>query len=293
MFQNFDQHQIELEPGFFIHARVGGKGPPVLLLHGYPQTHVCWHKVAPQLVQAGFTVVAADLRGYGDSSKPVSDEQNAPYAKRRMAADQVDLMRRLGFSRFCVAGHDRGGRVAHRMALDWPQHVQRVAVIDISPTATMYAATRQTFATRYYHWFFLIQPAPLPERLIGADPAFFLNYTLSAWSGGHTEAFTPAAMDQYVRCFSDPACIAATCADYRAAASIDLQHDAADADQRIQAPLLVLWGQKGVVGQLFDPLADWQAKARQVQGQALPCFHFPPEEAPEATAKALIDFFAV
>lgn len=291
MFDGFDTHEIEITPGQRIFARVGGKGPAVLLLHGYPQTHACWHKVAPQLADAGFTVVASDLRGYGDSSKPLSDDAHLTYSKRVMAADQVALMSQLGFGQFHLAGHDRGARVAHRLALDWPQCVKRVAVLDISPTATMYARTDQFFATRYYHWFFLIQPAPLPEKLIGANPDFYLRAKLAAWSGNHLEAFTEDALAQYLRCFSDPDTIAATCEDYRAAATIDLVHDAEDSHRRIEAPLLVLWGQHGVVGQHFSPIADWQEKARRVQGNGLRCYHFLPEEAPVETAQALIGFF--
>jgi haloacetate dehalogenase len=291
MFQGFQSHHIEVSPGLTIHALVGGSGPPVLLLHGYPQTHACWHVVAPRLVQAGMTVVVPDLRGYGDSSKPVSTKDHATYSKRSMAADQVALMDRLGYSAFFVAGHDRGARVAHRMALDWPQCVQALAVLDISPTATMYGATDLAFATRYYHWFFLIQPSPLPERLIAADADFFLNYTLSAWSGNNLGVFHPQALAEYQRCFSDPDCIAASCEDYRAAATIDLEHDANDIGRRLEMPLLVLWGQHGVVGRLFDPVANWQEKAWQVSGWSLPCWHFLPEEAPQATAEALIGFF--
>ena len=194
----------------------------MLLLHGYPQTHACWHRVAPRLVAAGFTVVAADLRGYGDSRKPASAADHATYAKRAMAADQVAVMRALGFPRFAVAGHDRGGRVAHRMALDHPQAVARLAVLDIAPTATMYARTDRAFATGYYHWFFLIQPAPLPERLIGADPEFYLRAKLGGLEPGEHRFFAPAAFAEYLRCFADPAAIAATCEDYRAAATIDL-----------------------------------------------------------------------
>ena len=291
MFAGFSDQRVEGADGTSIRVRVGGDGPAVLLLHGYPQTHACWHRVAPRLVEAGFTVVAADLRGYGDSSKPVSSADHATYAKRAMAADQVAVMRRLGFGRFGVAGHDRGGRVAHRMALDHPDTVERLAVLDIAPTATMYARTDRAFATGYYHWFFLIQPAPLPERLIGADPEFYLRTKLAAWSQGENRFFAPEAVDAYLRCFGDPAAIAASCEDYRAAASIDLVHDAADADRRIGAPLLALWGARGLVGTTYDVLATWREKARDVRGHALPTGHYLPEEAPDATAAALAGFF--
>jgi haloacetate dehalogenase len=292
MFEGFADRMIDAGGDIRIRARIGGDGQPVLLLHGYPQTHACWHAVAPRLVAAGFTVVATDLRGYGDSAKPMSEADHATYAKRAMAKDQVAVMRALGFPRFAVAGHDRGARVAHRMALDYPQSLTRIALLDIAPTATMYAKTDMNFATAYYHWFFLIQSAPLPERLIGADPEFYLRTKLSAWSQGRESFFAPEAVAEYLRCFSDPATITATCEDYRAAATIDLVHDAADADRRIEAPLLALWGERGVVGRTYDVLATWREKARDVRGHALPTGHYLPEEAPEATADALAEFFS-
>ena len=291
MFDGFADQRIDVEDGVTIRARVAGDGPPVLLLHGYPETHACWHLVAPRLVAAGFTVVAADLRGYGDSAKPVSAADHSTYSKRAMAADQVALMRALGQPRFRVAGHDRGGRVAHRMALDHSQAVERLAVLDIAPTATMYARTDRAFATGYYHWFFLIQPAPFPERLIGADPEFYLRTKLSGWSQGESGFFAPEAVAEYLRCFADPAAIAASCEDYRAAASIDLEHDAADEGRLVEAPLLALWGARGLVGRSYDVLATWREKAVDVQGHALPTGHYLPEEAPEAVADALEAFF--
>ena len=290
MFAGFSDERIDVGGGVAIRARVAGEGRPVLLLHGYPQTHACWHRVAPLLVAAGFRVVAADLRGYGDSSKPASSADHAAYSKRAMAADQVAVMRALGHDRFAVAGHDRGGRVVHRMALDHPGAVGRLAVLDIAPTATMYARTDMAFATGYYHWFFLIQPAPLPERLIGADPEFYLRRKLAAWDRG-PDTFAPEAFAEYLRCFGDPASIAATCEDYRAAATIDLQHDAAEADRRVEAPLLALWGERGLVGRTYDVLATWREKAVDVRGHALPTGHYLPEEAPDATAEALAAFF--
>ena len=290
MFAGFSDERIDVGGGVAIRARVAGEGRPVLLLHGYPQTHACWHRVAPLLVAAGFRVVAADLRGYGDSSKPASSADHAAYSKRAMAADQVAVMRALGHDRFAVAGHDRGGRVVHRMALDHPGAVGRLAVLDIAPTATMYARTDMAFATGYYHWFFLIQPAPLPERLIGADPEFYLRRKLAAWDRG-PDTFAPEAFAEYLRCFGDPASIAATCEDYRAAATIDLEHDAAEADRRVEAPLLALWGERGLVGRTYDVLATWREKAVDVRGHALPTGHYLPEEAPDATAEALAAFF--
>jgi haloacetate dehalogenase len=280
---------VTTAPGMTIRAAAGGSGPPLLLLHGHPQTHVTWRKIAPALA-AHFTVVAADLRGYGDSSKPESDSSHLAYSKRAMAADQVALMRALGHRRFAVAGHDRGGRVAHRMALDHPEAVSRIAVIDIAPTATMYARTDKEFATRYFWWFFLIQPAPLPEHLISGDPAFFLRKHIDGQCkiAGATE---PAAFAEYLRCYSNPATRHAICEDYRAAATIDLEHDAADADARIEAPLLAIWGGRGTVGALYDVLATWREKALHVEGGPLDCGHTLQEESPEATAEALLAFF--
>lgn len=280
---------IELGTGLTIRAAVGGSGPPLLLLHGHPQTHVTWRKVAPALA-AHFTVVAADLRGYGDSAKPEGGPDHLAYSKREMAQDQVAAMAELGFRRFDLVGHDRGGRVAHRLALDHPETVKRLALLDIAPTATMYARTDRTFATRYFWWFFLVQPAPLPERLIAGDPEFFLKKHIEGQikTQGATE---PAAFAEYLRCYLDPATRHAICEDYRAGASVDLDHDAQDADKRIQAPLLALWGAKGTVGQLFDVIGTWREKAAHVEGQALPCGHTPQEELPQETAAALLAFF--
>ena len=274
-----------------IHCIVGGRGPPLLLLHGYPQTHAMWHRVAPELARS-YTVVCADLRGYGDSSKPDSDSTHAAYSKRAMASDMVEVMRALGFPRFRLAGHDRGGRVAHRLAVDHPDAVERVAVLDISPTRTMFGQTEQAFATAYYHWFFLIQPFDLPERMIGADPLFYLHRKLAGWSAGGGN-FDPRAIAEYERCFSDPATIHATCEDYRAAATIDLEHDDADitAGRKVTCPLLALWGDKGVVHRLFDPINDWKQVAVDVRGRALASGHYLAEEAPEATGAALTEFF--
>ena len=292
MFDGFEDRKIPLSSGLAIRARISGEGPPVLLLHGYPQTSACWHRVAPSLVAAGFTVVASDLRGYGGSDKPVSSPDHMSYSKRAMAEDQVELMCLLGYRRFCLAGHDRGGRVAHRLALDHPQVVERLAILDIAPTATMYANTDREFATGYYHWFFLIQPAPLPEKLIGADPDFYLRSKLAAWGKSGMSVFSEEAVEEYCRSFREPACLAATCEDYRAAASVDLVHDEADKDRRIEAPLLVLWGTKGLVGRLYDVVSTWREKAVDVNGRGLPVGHFLPEEAPQETTDALIPFFS-
>lgn len=291
MFEGFSDVRVPVGTGVSIHARVGGSGPPVLLLHGYPQTHACWHAVAPRLVAAGFTVVATDLRGYGDSDKPASTPDHAPYSKRAMAADQVLVMESLGFPRFALVGHDRGGRVGCRAALDHGNVVERLAVLDIVPTAAMYQRTDRAFASGYYHWFFLIQPAPLPERLIEAEPDFFLRHHLEAWGRSGVSVYAQDAVAEYVRCFRDPRCIAATCEDYRAAAGIDLEHDAADR-HRISVPLLALWGAQGLVGSLYDVPELWRERALDVRAQALPGGHFLPEEAPGATADALIAFLS-
>ena len=289
LFPGFTSHRIQTS-GAEIRCVVGGSGPPLLLLHGYPQTHAIWHKIAPALAHR-FTVVCADLRGYGDSSKPAGDPQHAAYSKRAMAQDMVELMRALGHSRFLLAGHDRGGRVAHRLCLDHPDAVVRVAVLDISPTRVMYGKTDQAFATAYYHWFFLIQPFDLPERLIGADPIYYLHRKLGSWGDG-TAHFDPRAMAEYERCFRNPATIHATCEDYRAAAAIDLDHDAQDADRRVTCPLLVLWGEKGVVHRFFKPVEDWRSVADDVRGKTLPCGHYLAEEEPHTTLFELKTFFS-
>ncbi len=271
-------------------ARGGGR-VPVLLLHGHPQTHATWHAVAPRLAAAGHPVIAPDLRGYGDSDRPPSDGDHAPYAKRAMAADMVGLMRALGHARFAVVGHDRGGRVAHRMALDHPDAVARLAVLDIAPTLTMYERTDSAFATRYVWWFFLIQPAPLPERMIGADPEAYLRHHLAGQS--RTPGVPSEAMiREYLRCYRGEGAVHAICEDYRAAAGIDLDHDRADAEagRRIAAPLLALWGAQGTVGALYDVVATWRPKAERVSGHALPCGHLVQEEAPDALLAHLAPF---
>jgi haloacetate dehalogenase len=288
MFDGFDVRNVATRETS-IHVRMGGAGPPLLLLHGYPQTHAMWHRVAQALAER-FTVICADLRGYGDSGKPAADPEHAVYSKRASAQDMVEVMAALGFARFMVAGHDRGGRVGHRLALDHPERLERLAVLDIVPTRTVFRATDQAIATGYYHWFFLIQPYDLPERLIGADPVYYLRRKLGAWAA--LDDFAPEALAEYERCFSDPAMIHATCEDYRAAASIDLAHDEADLDQRIQCPLLVLWGGRGLMERHFDVLATWHEKAAApVTGRALDCGHFLAEERPDETASELLAFF--
>ena len=289
LFPGFTPRRIATS-GTEINLVVGGNGPPLLLLHGYPQTHAMWHRIAPRLAQH-FTVVCADLRGYGDSGKPVSEPNHCTYSKRAMAQDQVDVMHALGFERFALAGHDRGGRVAHRMARDHAERIERLAVLDISPTAIMYGRTDKAFATAYYHWFFLIQPYDLPEKLIGADPAYYLRKKLGGWGSSGLTIFDTRAYAEYERCFRDPATIHATCEDYRAAAAIDLEHDAADAERKLDCPLLVLWGEKGVVHRLFDPVVDWKSVASDVRGKLLPSGHYLAEEVPDETYAELISFF--
>ncbi|MDE2364395.1 MAG: alpha/beta hydrolase [Hyphomicrobiales bacterium] len=283
----FAAREIETS-GARIHCRIGGAGPPLLLLHGHPQTLATWHKIAPRLAEH-FTVVAADLRGYGDSSKPEGGERHVNYSKRAMASDQIEVMRALGHTRFAVIGHDRGARVAHRMALDQPQAVERIVVIDVVPTTTMYARADKALATAYFWWFFLIQPEPLPERLIGGDPEFFLRRHI-AGQLKTPGATSDAVFAEYLRCYLDPATRHAICEDYRAAATIDLEHDEADRDQRVLAPLLALWGAKGNLHRLFDVLAAWREKARDVTGFPLDCGHTLQEEAPQEMLAALMAF---
>ena len=289
MFPEFEAQDIATRETT-IHTLVGGSGPPLLLLHGYPQTHAIWHKIAPQLAES-FTVVATDLRGYGDSGKPASDPAHLAYSKRAMAQDQVEVMRSLGFERFFVVGHDRGARVGHRMALDHRERVQKLAVLDIVPTHKVFATVDKAVATGYYHWFFLIQGADLPETLIGHDPAYYLQAKLRQWTGD-VGAFDPEALAEYIRCFRDPAAIHASCEDYRAAASIDLEHDEADMDRQVGCPLLVLWGEKGLIDRHYDVLATWRERASEVRGRKLDCGHFLPEEKPEETLDELLAFFA-
>jgi len=273
-----------------INAVIGGQGQPLLLLHGYPQSHVMWHKIAPRLADH-FTVVATDLRGYGDSSKPEGALDHRNYTKRALARDQVELMRSLGFERFYLAGHDRGARVAHRLAVDYPDAVLRLAVLDVSPTKKMYESTNREFAEAYYHWFFFIQPKPLPEELIGANPRFYLLKKIGSGSVG-LSPFTPEALNEYLRCFT-PETIHGSCEDYRAAAGIDLAHDREDlqAGRKISCPMLALWGKRGVIERCFSPLKDWGEVAVDVRGHALNGGHYLAEELPDETFAELKAFF--
>jgi len=275
--------------GATIAAVHGGSGPPLLLLHGYPQTHVMWHKVAP-LLSERFTVVATDLRGYGDSGKPPGGADHAAYSKREMAQDQVEVMSSLGFETFFVAGHDRGGRVAHRMALDHPARVSKLAVLDIVPTHRLYRDSTRAFATSYFWWYFLIQPAPLPETMIGNSVRFWLEEKFGKAVAG---AITAEAFSEYLRCYSNPATIHASCEDYRAAASIDLVHDEADMPRKVQCPLLALWGTGAPMHRLYDVAATWKDRATNVTGKALPGTHYFAEEIPDLIAAELQAFFSV
>jgi haloacetate dehalogenase len=284
--------QLVSTPGTDIHCVIGPPrdAPALLLLHGYPQTHAIWHKFAPRLAER-FNVVASDLRGYGDSGKPASTPDHAPYSKREMARDQVELMRALGHERFLLAGHDRGGRVAHRLALDHPARVARLAVLDIAPTLAMYEQTTEAFARAYWHWFFLILPAPRPEQMIGRALDSVLPGKMGSGSAG-LGPFTSEAWAEYQRCFT-PGMVHASCEDYRAAASIDLEHDRADraAGRKIAAPLLVLWGANGVIEKCFNALDEWRRVAEDVRGRSLPAGHYLPEEVPDLVASELEKFF--
>jgi haloacetate dehalogenase len=280
--------------GIRLFARHGGNGPPLLLLHGFPQTHAMWRRVAQRLARH-YTVVMPDLRGYGDSDKPRGAADHSNYSKRVMAEDAVALMHTLGHRRFYLCGHDRGGRVAHRLALDHRSRVQALALIDIAPTLDMYAATDMAFASAYYHWFLFIQPSPLPEKLILGNARDYLHGLLGGWGAGGLAHIEAAALADYERCFCTPEAVHGACEDYRASAGIDLEHDRRSraAGERIACDLLLLWGEKGVVHRLFDPMALWVAQcAGAVRGESLPAGHFIPEELPDRTADALADFFS-
>ena len=287
-FPGFEDRRIETS-GASINLVTGGSGPPLLLLHGYPQTHLMWRKLAPRLA-AEFTVVAPDLRGYGDSSKPLAGPDNVNYSKRSLAQDQVETMAVLGFERFAVAGHDRGARVAHRLARDHPERIERLALLDIVPTLYRFETIDQKAATSSWHWFFLIQPSGFPERLIGAEAEFFLRHQLGALLR-EPARLVPEAFAEYLRCFKNPETIRATCDEYRAGATIDLVHDRADRSRRLTMPLLMLWGERSSQGSGYDILSVWRDHAEDVTGRAVNSGHFLPEEAPEDTYRSLRDFF--
>lgn len=290
LFPQFRSIDVETDSEVTIHAVVGGDGPPLLLLHGHPQTHAIWHKVAPTLAQR-FTVVACDLRGYGDSSKPAGAADHGNYSKRTMARDALRVMQSLGFERFRVLAHDRGARVAHRLGMDHPAAIERMVLLDIAPTLAMYEQTTEAFARAYWHWFFLIQPAPLPERLIEADPSRYIRDLMGGRSAG-LSPFDPRALREYERCAALPGAAHGVCEDYRAAAGIDLEHDRADreAGKRLTMPLLVLWGEQGVVHRCFQPLREWQRVASDVDGGSLPCGHYIAEEAPDVLLAHALPF---
>jgi len=270
--------------GATINLVTAGKGPPVLLLHGYPETHVMWHKVAPALAR-DYTVVCPDLRGYGDSSKPKGLPDHSNYSKRAMALDMAEVMTALGHQRFHVVGHDRGGRVAHRLARDHGKRVRSLTVLDISPTLKMYESTDMQFARAYYHWFFLIQPYPLPEKMLASMGVGYILGRIGRSRSG-LKHFPKQVQREYARCFDAHS----TCEDYRAAATIDLVHDRKDSKKKLRMPVLALWGKQGVVEAMFDCLADWREVAADVRGRALPCGHFLPEERPKQVVAELRRF---
>ena len=294
VFPGFKQKRITVssEDGpIEIACQVGGNGPPILLLHGFPQTKAIWENVVPELVN-NFTVVASDLRGYGESSKPHGKKDHSTYSKRSMAADQHALMKALGYQQFFLLGHDRGGRVSHRLAMDFPESVLRLMVLDISPTLTMYDNTTMEFAKGYWHWFFLIQPEPVPETLIAANPEFWITQHMGRHAG--TGIFSPERWAEYLAGASDLQSMHAMCEDYRAAASIDLVHDRADraAGKKLTMPLRVLWGEHGLVNQCFKPIQDLQVVAQDVSGQTVPCGHYIPEELPTELIAQARAFFS-
>jgi haloacetate dehalogenase len=292
MFEGFATHDIETERGT-IHARVGGSGPPLLLLHGYPETHLMWHAAAPLLAKR-FTVVATDLTGYGDSMRPQPAPDHAPHSKRALALDHVQAMAALGHDRFAVAGHDRGGRVAYRMALDHPDCVSALAVLDIVPTAEVWARSDDRVALGYWHWGFLAQPAPLPERLILGDPhAYFEHHLRSIGLGREPDRYPQTVLDAYRAQLGDEGAVQAICEDYRAGASVDRQHDEADRGRPIECPVLVLWGGRGALEIFYgDVLEVWRPWARDLRGHGIDASHFLVEDQPEQVAGELTEFFA-
>jgi len=289
LFPGFKKKRIRTS-GATINLVTKGDGPPLLLLHGYPETHAMWHKIAPLLAQ-DYTVVCADLRGYGDSSKPKGLPDHSNYSKRALARDMAQVMAALGHKSFHLVGHDRGARVAHRLARDHGRRVRTLTVLDISPTLKMYDSTDKAFATAYYHWFFLIQKPPLPEMLLAGHVPGYILGRIGRGQGG-LKHFSKQAQREYIRCFRDPRTIHATCEDYRAAASIDLEHDRKDLKQKLRMPVMVLWGRQGVIERMFRPLRDWREVAADVQGRALDCGHFLPEEKPAAVLAELRRFLA-
>ena len=289
MFDNFEELQIQAN-GTTINLVKGGNGPPLLMLHGYPQTHAMWNKIAPRLAE-DFTVVCPDLRGYGDSAKVDGDADHMNYSKRTMGQDQVDVMKALGFEQFYLVGHDRGGRVSHRLTKDHPDRVLKLVTLDIIPTRSMFKIVDKDFATNTWHWFFLIQPFDFPEKVIGGNPEFYARRGFERTKDAE-KVFTPEALADYIRCFSIPGTIHAVCEDYRAGASIDLIHDEADFDQKVDCPMLALWSQTGFVGKTQDPLKIWGDYATNVTGNSLPCGHYIAEELPDESYTAIKQFLS-
>lgn len=290
MFENFSAQTVQHE-GLALRTRRGGQGPALLLLHGHPQTHVMWHRVADALARR-FTVVMMDLRGYGDSARPAATDDHKAHSKRAMALDAMAVMRHHGFDRFQVLAHDRGARVAHRLAMDHAEAVERMMLLDIAPTLAMYEGTTEAFARAYWHWFFLIQPSPLPETLIAGDPAGYVRGVMGKRHAG-LAAFDPFALAEYERCAGLPGTAESICEDYRASATIDLEHDRLDVANgcRLEMPLRVLWGEHGAVAASFRVLDLWRERASQVDGRAMPCGHYIAEEAPSLLLQEAFDFF--
>jgi haloacetate dehalogenase len=290
MFEGFARKRVDCGEAT-IHCVVAGSGPPVLLLHGFPQNLAEWARVAPLLAQK-FTVVCADLRGYGDSSKPKCAADRSNYSFRAMAADQVALMDKLGFKRFHAVGHDRGGRTCHRMALDRSDAVISLAVLDIVPTYAMFMDTNRFVAAAYWHWYFLPLPEPFPERLIGNDADYFYETCMVGWGAAKITDFDPEMLADYRRCWNDPAMIHGSCSDYRAAATIDLEHDGADIDKKVQCPTLAFWGAAGLMHKHFDLAAEWRKRCADVRPASLPGGHFFVDQFPAETAKILEEFIS-
>ncbi|HXZ00785.1 MAG TPA: alpha/beta hydrolase [Stellaceae bacterium] len=288
MFDGFQHKRINVG-GTDIAYVIGGSGPPALLLHGFPQNKAMWARVAPALAER-FTVICADLRGYGDSAKPKCLPDRSNYAFRALAEDQLGLMRQLGFERFHLIGHDRGGRTGHRMALDHPEAVLSLAVMDIVPTYAMFMETNRHVAGAYWHWYFLSQPEPFPERLIGNDPDFFYETCLLGWGAAKLSDFDPEMLAEYRRCWRDPGMIHGSCSDYRAGASIDLEHDAADIERKVTCPTLVFYGSAGVMAKLFDIPAHWRRRCANVKEASLPGGHFFVDQYPKETVDILLRF---
>ena len=286
--KGFELFDANLNTGIKMRYAIGGTGAPLLMVHGHPHTHIIWRKVAPLLAKH-CTVILPDLRGYGDSDKPQSTDNHRPYSKREMAKDLIALMDLLHMPKFAFVGHDRSARVGHRLVLDYPEAVSKTVFVDIAPTSTMYELTNKEFATKYFWWFFLIQPEPFPEKLIGFDPEYFLHHHIN----GQLKikgVLEEDAFQEYLRCYKNPDTIHAICEDYRAAATIDLEDDKADSEKKIQCPLYLLWGARGTVGKLYDVVATWKDKALNISGEALDCGHSPEEECPKVFFEKLKAF---